>query len=514
MSSLIMDDIYKSFGETTVLKGISFTAKKGEVHALLGMNGAGKSTLMKILSGDYKPDHGTITIDGKTSVFHHPSDAKKAGIGFVVQEVDTALFPTLTVYENVANIPDQKSAAISYRKLKADAKKLLQRVGLSINVSKLVQECTLQEKQLILLAKTLSASAAYIILDEPTAPLSDTETKTLFKIIRQLRAEGAAIIYISHKLSEVKEICDRVTILRDGSVVHTGDASEIEIAEIVRHMIGTAFQIEKRKKGKTFDKPLFHAENIVVEKFGSKLSLNVHEGEIVGVAGLAGAGKTELAEALYGLSSTKASIVFRGKQVKITSPAAAIKSGICLIPEERRKQGLFVHEPVSVNLSIQSLRSIANGLWISKQKEQALANRLISRLNISAASPSISTSLLSGGNQQKVVIGKWLNTDSSLFLFDEPTKGIDVGAKKEVFQLIHKLAGEGKGIVYFSGEWEELLEVADRIIILNKGKVAKVLTHEEATIEKLIYYASGGEDDGGSRRHQDKKTKEHSALSV
>lgn len=514
MSSLIMDDICKSFGEADVLKGVSFTVKKGEVHALLGMNGAGKSTLMKILSGDYKPDQGTISIDGKEAVFQNPTDAKKAGIGFVVQEVDTALFPTLTVYENVANIPDQKSAVISYKKLKADAETVLQRVGLKINVSKLVQDCTLQEKQLILLAKTLSASASYIILDEPTAPLSDTETNILFTIIRQLRAEGAAIIYISHKLSEVKEICDRVTILRDGSVVHSGNTADIEIEEIVRHMIGSAFQIEKRKTGKTFDKPLFRAEDVVVEKFGSKLSIHVHEGEIVGVAGLAGAGKTELAEALYGLSTTKASVELRGKRVKLSSPAAAIQSGICLIPEERRKQGLFVHEPVSVNLSIQSLGSITKSLWISKQKEQALANRLISRLNISAASPSISTSLLSGGNQQKVVIGKWLNTDSSLFLFDEPTKGIDVSAKKEVFQLIQQLAAEGKGIVYFSGEWEELLEVADRIIVLNKGKAAKVLTHEEATAEKLIYYASGGEDDGGSRRHQDKKTKEHSALSV
>ncbi|WP_446686109.1 sugar ABC transporter ATP-binding protein [Metabacillus herbersteinensis] len=507
MSSLSMKDIHKSFDSNEVLKGVNFSVKKGEVHALLGMNGAGKSTLMKILSGDEQPTSGSMTIDSKSVQFQSPLDAIHSGIGMVVQEVDTSLFPTLPIYENITNLNEQKKLFISKKEQKTIANKALKRVQLSLDVNELIQNCSLQEKQLILLAKVLSSSATYIILDEPTAPLSETETAILFQIIRQLKNEGVSIIYISHRLSEIKEICDSVTILRDGAVEYTGSSS-LSIDEMIQHMVGKSFDTSKKQTRSISEKKLLQLTDLEIPHKKSSVNLTLHEGEIVGVAGLVGAGKTELAEAIFGLSKAKGKMEINGNKAQVSSPADAIKAGIALIPEERRRQGLFVDESVSVNVTLQLLKQFTSFQWIQKNKEKGLAADLINRLNIKPNSTTIPARLLSGGNQQKVVIGKWLQTDSSIFLFDEPTKGIDVHAKKEVFEIIHDLTEQGKGVLYFSSEWQELLDLSDKIVILYDGKIVKTLSREEATFEKLVYYATGGDENGANHHSRNEDLEE------
>jgi simple sugar transport system ATP-binding protein len=495
MSELQMTNIFKSYEGVTVLNGVNFQVNKGEVHALLGMNGAGKSTLMKILAGDLQPDDGKITIDGKEYTFSSPFDAKKAGIGFVAQEVDTSLFPALSVCENItANeiIETTKRPFFSWSKQKQRANDLLHQVGLQIDINKLINECSLHEKQLILLAKVLSSSARYIILDEPTAPLSDTETKTLFQIIQQLKSRGVSFIYISHKLREIKEICDRVTILRDGKVVHSSHVSEVTMEEMIEHMLGQTHKSQKKKKRILSEEIVFEVKNVFIPKTKTTVNLKIRKGEIVGIAGLVGAGKTELAHCLFGLERTTGKWLIHGKEYSISSPIEAIEAGISYIPEERRKQGLFINENIQKNLTVRLLSSCTNFQWIRRQKEEKIALNLIDTLHIRPSLPKIVVKHLSGGNQQKVVIGKWLNTNSDVFIFDEPTKGIDVKAKAEILAIIQSLAEQGKAVLYLTNEFQELLDIADTIHVMAEGKLVKSFTCEEATTEQLLFYSSGG----------------------
>jgi len=489
--ALNMTNIYKSYDGTEVLKGVNFSVKEGEVHALLGMNGAGKSTLMKILSGYEQLDHGSIEIDEKEVTFKNPKDAQNHGIGIVVQEVDTALFPQLSVYENLIN-GTKLPPIISWKKVRRKAEEALDRVQLNIPVDKLIQQCSLREKQMILLAKVLFDQAKYIILDEPTAPLSDTETNILFDIIRQLKKQGISIIYISHRLSEVKEICDQVTILRDGKIVHKGSTSNISIEEMIQHMVGENIYFEKKAQSYVKEDLQLSIRELYIPEKNSTIDLDIYKGEIVGIGGLAGSGKSELAQAVFGLNGGKGKWEINGKECRIKSPRDAIQNGICLIPEERRNHGLFLDEKTSTNLTIHYLKKISHAFFLNHRKEAELSGELIQKLHISPQKPNINVKYLSGGNQQKVVIGKWLKTNNNIYIFDEPTKGIDVNAKQEIFQLIQTLAKQGKSILYFSSEWEELLSLADRIIILKEGKIVKSLLNNLATYEKLVYYASTG----------------------
>jgi simple sugar transport system ATP-binding protein len=511
MSHLQMKQIVKSFHSIPVLKGVDFTVKKGEIHALLGMNGAGKSTLMKILSGDYQSDGGIISIFGQNVHFSSPKDAKKAGIGIVVQEVDAALIPNLSVYENVMMdhiVSSSNHLPLFHKVLRQKAKQLLDRVGLDIDLNQRVDECSLHEKQLILLAKILSSSAQFIILDEPTAPLSEEETKRLFSIMKQLKNDGVGIIYISHKLHEVKEICDSVTILRDGNVVHQSSVNEIELKEIVRYMAGESKSLPKQHVKKVTDNILLEVKDLIIPKKNTIVNVKVRQGEIVGIAGVVGAGKTEMAQAIFGLEQTNGTWIINGSERKIRSPKDAINAGMAFIPEERRKQGLFLEETISVNLSVQLLKKFSKWNWILKHQEKQNALKLIQALSIQPSHPSAITKYLSGGNQQKVVVGKWLDTDSQIFIFDEPTKGIDVSAKAEIFHLIQELAAKGKGILYFTSDLRELLDIADRILVLVDGFITAELTGSEATYEKLIYLTNGGEWHGTYDYLDQYKTKE------
>ena len=495
MSGLRMNEIVHSFGDVTVLNGVNFHVQPGEVHALLGMNGAGKSTLMNILAGVLQPTSGTIDIDGKTHTFFSPKDAKRAGIGHVVQEVDAALFPALSVYENVLaeHIVAQKQPLFSKTKQRSFVAQLLARVGLEhVSLDAPVQACTLHEKQLILLARVLSSSARYIILDEPTASLSDEETNRLFTMIEQLKAQGVAFIYISHKLHEIKRMCDRMTILRDGAVVYEGDVS-LATEDIVRHMVGRQANARQKHHREISGEPLFEVKQLYIPKTKTTVDLTVRRGEIVGISGIVGAGKTELAESIIAAVETTGERIVRGKKQAWSSPKDAIEAGVCLIPEERRKQGLFMNETVEKNLTVRLLSNVSTWQWIRKRDERALATSLISSLRIRPSSPTALAKNLSGGNQQKVVIGKWLQTNSDVFIFDEPTKGIDVHAKEEVFAMIRSLAGEGKAIIYLTSECQELLHIADTIYVMVDGRFIKRVKACETTYEQLVHHMSGGE---------------------
>lgn len=504
--ALQMSNIQKAYGQQAILKGVDFSVENGEIHALLGMNGAGKSTLMKILTGQVPLDYGSISIDGKKVTFNHPRDAQKEGIGIVVQEVDSALFPDLTIAENL--VLSSSRPFFLWKSLYKRTEEVLSNVNLPLSPNMLVKDCSLQEKQLLLIAKVLSKDAKYIILDEPTASLSEKETRLLFSRIHQLKKQGISTIFISHRLEEVQTYCEKVTILRDGRTVYSGDARSLSIPKMIEHMVGN--QVMLKKKTTSFQRKEKHLSirNLTIKEKETKIHLDVYKGEIVGIGGLAGSGKTELAESIFGLNGGRGTWMIHGTQKSIHSPYDALKAGICLIPEERRKQGLFLQESSAVNLTVDVLKTLFPKAILQLHKEKEIAREWMKELNVSPNIPDFPVSQLSGGNQQKIVIGKWLQSHHEIYLFDEPTKGIDVQAKQEIFTLIQQLAKEGKSILYFSSEWDELLQLCDRIIVLKDGVIAKSVKANEATYETLLYYATMGGNVNGANRESNTETRD------
>ncbi|QAY66171.1 sugar ABC transporter ATP-binding protein [Paenibacillus protaetiae] len=496
MKQLVMNGIRKAFSGVPALRDVDFTVRSGEVHALLGANGAGKSTLMKILSGAYTQDGGQISIDGQTVSIASPADAKQLGIHCVYQEVDTALVPYLSVAENVMldSISSRKSSwLLNWGKLEEQAKATLNRLGADIPVKKKAGELTLAEKQLVLIARLLTEEAKYVIFDEPTAPLSLEEAEKLFGVIRQLRAEGIGIVFISHRLPEVFQLCDTVTVMRDGERVWTKPAPELNAEEVVRAMLGKVFSEEYPKLDVPIGETRLEVSGLTWGKQVRNVSFEAKSGEIVAVVGLVGAGKTELSRLLFGADKADSGTVkVNGQLLKPGDPADAIEGGIVLVPEERRKQGIFVEESVQQNLSLPILQLISKLGVVSKPKEKQNAADIISRLGIKTSSAGELTGHLSGGNQQKVSIGKWLPTDAHVYLFDEPTKGVDIGAKSDIFRIIGSLAEQGKTIVYFTCEFAEALGIADRIYVMCDGSLVAEFKHGAATQEELLLHASGG----------------------
>lgn len=496
MSTLQMQGIEKQFSGVPALRSVDFEVKAGEVHALLGANGAGKSTLMKILTGAYQLDSGTISIGGETVQIQSPQDAKALGIQCVYQEVDTALIPYLSVAENILQdrlVQAKGSGWINWKRLYDESEELLRKFGFSIPVKMTVEECSLSEKQLILIARAALQKAKYVIFDEPTAPLSTKESERLFQIIAQLKQEGVGIIYISHRLPEIFEICDRITVMRDGRHVVTTETASTSIDEIIGHMLGKSFEEEFPKAKVDIGEPILEVKGAKGGKVRGA-DLTVREGEIVGVVGLVGAGKTELARLLFGADAAEAGdIRLKGAPLQLRTPKDAVDAGIVLVPEERRKEGIFVEESVKNNLSVASLTKWSRFGFVRGGSESGLARELVQRLGVKTADISQLVGFLSGGNQQKVAIGKWLETDASIFMFDEPTKGVDIGAKSDIYRLIGNLAQQRKGILYFSCEFPEVIGIADRILVMCEGRIVKELSREEATQEVIMYYASGGE---------------------
>jgi simple sugar transport system ATP-binding protein len=498
-AGLVMKGIEKAFAGVPVLANVDFELRSGEIHALLGANGAGKSTLMKILSGAYEADAGTVDIDGRAFRFRSPADSKKAGIHCVYQEVDTSLVAHLTVSENIFldRIADSKSELwLRWPRMHEEAAGILNKLGLAISPKTLVRDLTLSEKQFVLIARLLAEQAKFVVLDEPTAPLSLDEASKLFGIMERLKSAGIGIVFISHRLPEVFAISDRITVMRDGKRVLTERKADIDASGVIRAMLGKSFEEKYPKPETAIGENVLSVRGLQAGSRVRGIDLDVSRGEIVAIVGLVGAGKTELSRAIFGADPIdRGHVSVAGREVKPGSPSDAVKAGIALVPEERRKEGLLVQASVLHNLSLPILKGISAFGILSGRKERAFADEQVAELGIKSASVFQQTAFLSGGNQQKVSIGKWLGTDADVFLFDEPTKGVDVGAKSDIFRIIGKLAQQGKGIVYFTCEFAEAIGLADRILVMCDGVIAKSFGRGEATQQDLLYYASAGREE-------------------
>lgn len=484
---LSMKHITKRFPGVLALDDVSFDVHTREAHCLVGENGAGKSTLMNIMSGVYTGYDGQIVLNGHPVAFHHTRDAQHAGIAMIHQELN--LVPELTVYENIFLGREHRTGRVilNRRSMRRAAQRLMADLGLDIDTNRPISRLRVGQRQLVEIAKALSLNSRIIIMDEPTSALSDSEVEYLFGVIRTLRARDVAVIYISHRLDEIFTIADRVTVLRDGRVVGTSLAKELSRPQLINMMVGRDLEVLYPKQQVELGEPVLKVEDLHLRQGRNQLlknvSIYVRRGEIVGVAGLMGAGRTQLLEAIFGvypIQSLSGAISLDGRRVKIRSPKAAIRRGIGLIAEDRKGQSLVLERPVSENATLAALRHFTYmSLAINRRAERRAVGRVVSDLNIKT--PSIRTLVgnLSGGNQQKVVIAKFLLADIRLFLLDEPTRGIDVGAKAEVYHLVGELAQQGTAFLLVSSELPELLAVCDRIYVLCDGRLTGEFARDE-----------------------------------
>jgi simple sugar transport system ATP-binding protein len=456
---------------------------------------------MKVLAGA-NPDYtGDVLLDGQVVELRSPIDAKKLGIQIVYQEVDTSLVPTLTVAENIMLNEMVMSGGVymNWKKTRVEAKKALERLHISnIDVNTLVQNLSLAQKQMVLIARAIRMECNFLILDEPTAPLSTSETYELFKVVRHLREEeNLAIIFISHRLNEILEICEKYTVMRNGQIVDNSPVTEqTTTKEIVEKMLGRSFEESFPKEVCEMGDEIFRAESLSgADGKVNNVSLHVKAGEIVGIAGLVGAGKSELCKTIFGAyKKTGGTVSLAGKELHIKKPSDAVESGIAFVPEERRKEGVLVEEDVALNLSAAALNQFCKASFVNKKKVDENANNFVESLGIKTPSIRQKVKNLSGGNQQKVAVGKWLTADCELYIFDEPTKGVDVGAKQDIFHLINDIAKKGKGVIYASCEDSELLSLTDRIYVMYSGRIVAELETAKTSDDEIMYYAVGGVD--------------------
>jgi len=496
MHKLSMKGITKTFPGVRALSGVDFEVQNGEIHALIGANGAGKSTLMKILAGVYPDYEGDIYLNDQPVRIQSPLDAINHGIVIVYQEVDTALVPYLTVAENImmhSIINENKGPFVNWKQIRCEARKAAEIVGLSVDMDTLVSELTLCEKQMVLIGRAVYQEAKHLILDEPTAPLSVQETERLFDIVRRLKAEGMNIIFISHRLDEVFKICERITVLKDGQLVGTYPAETMTIDSVVEKMLGKKMQNAFPQIETTPGDVLFEVKGLSGSGGINNASLKVRAGEIVGIAGLVGGGKTELSKLLFGEGTiSSGEILLKGESISCKTPAHAVKSGLALVPEERRKEGILVHEAIDTNITLPTLGKYCSGPFMKKPKIKSASRECISTVGIKTPNEKQRVAKLSGGNQQKVSIGKWLLSDAEVFIFDEPTKGVDIGSKSEIYTLIKELAQQGKAVIYVSCEFDEILGLTDRVYVMYSGTTVKELITAETTESELLYYSAGG----------------------
>lgn len=490
-----MKNISIEFPGVKALDQVNFTLKKGTVHALIGANGAGKSTLMKVLSGAHSHFDGTIHINGQAASIQTPKDASSYGVQTVHQEVDTALVSYLSVGENMMMHEIEKKTFVSWKELHRKAAQLLKEMDIDISTKRLVSDLTLAEKQMVLIAKAVSIKCSILILDEPTAPLSHAETSKLFSMIDRLKQHGTGIVFISHRMPEIFTICDELTVMRNGSDVAAHLVKDTNPQQVIEEMLGAPLEEQFPSRRPLKDAPIV----LEVKELNDQHKLNnihfyVKKGEILGIAGLVGAGKTELCKALFGASEKKTGTVqLHGQTIRITSPHQAVRAGMALVPEERRKEGILTEESVGWNLTAASLHSFSRIFsFLHRSKEKREAGDIVKRLGVKTPSLKAKVKHLSGGNQQKVAIGKWLLAEADVYLFDEPTKGVDVGAKKDIFTLIAELAARGKSVIYASSELSEIAGIADRVYVLYDGSIAREMT-EPTTEEELLYHSTGGQ---------------------
>ncbi|WP_283683854.1 sugar ABC transporter ATP-binding protein [Parablautia sp. Marseille-Q6255] len=487
---LELEHVSKLYPGVVALDDVSFSIEEGQVHALMGENGAGKSTLIKVISGAIKPEQGTIIIGGERYQSLTPALSKEKGVGVIYQEFN--LVPTMSVVENIF-LGERIGSKITpdFKKMREMAREIFDEFGVEINVDEMVSELTPGKQQLVEIAKTLTRNVKLIIMDEPSASISVADVKTLFEIIAKLKKKGVTIIYISHRMEEVFEIADVVSIMRDGHYIGTCAMKDVTRKELITMMVGRELNESYPERNIPKGECVLEVEHL----YGNgdrDISFSLHQGEILGIAGLVGAGRTELAKVIYGAAKMDhGTIKVDGKTVKIRTPHDAIEAGIGYIPEDRKNEGAFLEFPIDWNISIMCLEKYSRRMVVEVKKIEELVEEFQKKLGIKAPSIKQYVKNLSGGNQQKVVVAKTLATNSRIIIFDEPTRGIDVGAKQEIYQLMNAMVQQGISIIMISSEMEELIGMSDRIIVMHEGKLAGELEKKDFSQNRILEYASG-----------------------
>ena len=485
--------IRKAFSGVVALQDATLALEAGTVHALVGENGAGKSTLIKVLAGVHEPDGGQILVDGMPVRFGNPAQARDAGVAVIYQE--PTLFPDLSVAENIymgRHPVDRRSRRVRWGALHEAVRQLLDQVGLAIDPRERVRGLSVADQQLVEVAKALSLKARVLIMDEPTAALTPSEVERLFGIVRRLRAQGAAVVFIGHRLDEIFALSDRITVLRDGLGVGTFPAAELDPARVIQLMVGRALETLYEKQPATPGETVLRVEGLAREGGFAGISFDVRAGEIVGLAGLVGAGRTEVARAIFGIDRLDAGQVWlRDRPVRFNSPRQAVRAGLAYVPEDRQSQGLVLPLPIVQNVTLPLLRELSAGGMLRPAREAAVAEDYARQLRLRASSVHQAARELSGGNQQKVVLSKWLATRPVALILDEPTRGIDVGAKAEVHRLMGELAANGLAILLISSDLPEILAMSDRVLTMREGRLVGEFARAEATPERVMAAAAG-----------------------
>ncbi len=488
---LELENVSKTFPGVKALNNINFNLKKGEVHSLVGENGAGKSTLLKILAGAYKKDTGAITLEGSKVEMTDPKHALDMGISVIYQEFN--LIPNLSIAENIfmGRAPCKNSGFIDFQKLYQRSEFFLKKIGMKKSARTLVSELSVAEQQMVEIAKSLSFSAMIIVMDEPTSALTKSEKETLFKIIRELKEKEVSIIFISHIIEEVLEISDRITVLRDGNYVGTVNAADTNPRKIVKMMVGRELKDFYPKKEAKKGKVVLEVKNLTKKSKYENISFQLHEGEVLGFAGLVGAGRAEVMRGIFGIEAPDSGEIYiKGNKVKANSLFETIKMKMGFVPEDRREEGLILSRSVKDNINITKLTEINSHGFIKQKDEEKIANEYCKRLKIRTPDNKQIVQNLSGGNQQKIVIAKWLVINPKILILNDPTRGIDVGAKNEIYSLINNLAKEKIGIILISSELPEILNISDRILVMREGKITGEFLRKEATQEKIMQLAA------------------------
>lgn len=485
-----MQNIHKQFPGVYALNSVNYELRAGEVHALLGENGAGKSTLIKVLGGIYIADEGEIFIDGKKVEIKGVKDAQANGIAIIHQEL--VLVPHMTVAENIFLGREAGAGAlINHAKMRKDAQDLLDAYDMDIDARALVKDLTIAQQQMVEIVKAISYNSRILVMDEPTSSISDKEVAGLFEIMRNLTAKGVGIVYISHKMSELEEICDRVTVMRDGQYVGTKVVKETTKDDLIAMMVGRELTNYYTRDYLTPGEELLRCENISDGNMVKDASFVVRSGEIVGFAGLVGAGRSETMKAIFGLTpKSTGNVYIKGKKVNISSPVDAMKHGLALVPEDRKLEGLYKLQSVRYNSTIEVLSDFIHGIVVDNKKEREITQKYIDMMSTKTPTQEQQIGNLSGGNQQKVIIGRWLATSPDILILDEPTRGVDVGAKSEIYAIMNELVKKGIAIIMISSELPEIINMSDRIYVMAEGRVAGCLSNTEVTQEKVMQLAA------------------------
>jgi ribose transport system ATP-binding protein len=486
---LELKGISKSFPGVKALQGVDLSLRKGEILALLGENGAGKSTLIKILSGAYSKDQGEFLFDGKPIEIRNPHHAQQLGISTIYQEFNLALHQTVPENIFLGHLP-MRGPLVDWAAAKTGAIEILSRLGVTLPMDVPASTLSVAGQQLVEIAKALARKCRVLIMDEPSAVLGEEDLEKLFAIMRALKAEGISIIYISHRLIEVFEIADRVTVLKDGGLVGSRNVADVNMATLVRMMIGRDLQDVYPKRKNTIGEVLLDVQGLSRPGVLKNISFQVRAGEIVGVAGMRGAGRTELARAIFGADSSTGMISLSGQTLKINAPEDAIRHRVALITEDRKAEGLFLQQSVKFNTTISGLKALCRAWIIRQAKENEQVGNLIKQLRVKTPGMDYLVSGMSGGNQQKVILARWLNIGARVLILDEPTRGIDVGSKQEIYQLMAQLAEKGVAMIMISSELPEVLGMSDRVLVMRGGEIAKELSRAEASEESIMSYAA------------------------